>query len=84
MKMDILSREIADITITDDLVAVSISHGQVKKTIKPITVEHEVLLDDDFGDVEELPIADAIVMAVAAAHKRVDEALAAIKGLEKL
>lgn len=90
MKLDVLSREIADITVTDEVVAVSlvvsISHGQVKKTIMPITIEHEVPLsallpgDDDTG----AGIDDAVVMAVAGAHKRADEALAAIKGLDKL
>lgn len=90
MKLDILSREIADITVTDDMVAVSlvvsISHGQIKKSITPITVEHEVPLsvllpgDETSGE----GIDDAVVIAVAGAHKRADEAIKAIRGLDKL
>lgn len=89
MKLDVLTREVSEIVVTDEAVAVtlevSISHGAVKKSITPISVEHEVSISPLFpSETLSTGVDDAIVMAVAGANKRADEAIAALRGLEKL
>lgn len=91
MKLEVIKREIGTITVTDDEVLVSlelgISHGAVKKSVTPITVEHSVRIEDGIlglGNDEDTGIADAVVMAMAGVNKRADETIAAMRGLTSL
>lgn len=88
MKLDVIKRDIIDITVTDHAIQIAlelgVSHGRAKKTVTPITVEHTVDIAALFpGDIGS-GIDDAIAMAVAGVNKRADDAIAALKGLTSL
>lgn len=88
MKLEVIKRDVSEIVVSDDQVLVAmelqISHGRVKKSVTPVTVEHAVMIAALLPGADDTGVADAMVMAVAGVNRRADEAIAALGGLTEL